>query len=107
MFRLMLAAGAFLFCLAVPATAQQIADPAYAPKLESPAYIEQGPHVVIDGAHRNFHTLDGRYAPFGKLLEADGYQVSALTTPLSAEVLASVNVLVIANAQWAAPGTSA
>ena len=107
MFRVVFAAGAFLFCLAVPATAQQIADSAYAPKLESPAYLDQGPHVAIDGAHRNFHTLDGRYAPFGKLLEADGYRVSALTTLLSAEALVSVNVLVVANAQWATPGTSA
>jgi hypothetical protein len=84
-----------------------VADPDYAPKLESPAYVEQGPHVALDAAHRNFHTLDGRYAPFGKLLEADGYKVSALTTPLSIETLAGVNVLVIANARSETPGTSA
>jgi len=107
MFNRLLAAGALLVCLSAPATAQQVADTGYAPTLESPAYIEQGPHVVVDGAHRNFHTLDGRYAPFGKLLEADGYSVSALTTPLSTETLAEVNILVIANAQSAMPGTSA
>ena len=107
MFNRLLAAGALLVCLSAPATAQQVADTGYAPTLDSPAYIERGPHVVVDGAHRNFHTLDGRYAPFGKLLEADGYSVSALTTPLSTEALAEVNILVIANAQSATPGTSA
>ncbi|MFA6115051.1 MAG: DUF4350 domain-containing protein [Sphingomonas sp.] len=107
MLKHLLAAGAAILCLSAPAAAQQIADPAYAPKLEAPAYTEQGPSVAIDDAHRNFHTLEGRYAPFGKLLEADGYKVSALTMPLSAEALATVTVLVIGNAQSAPPETSA
>ncbi len=101
------AAIAGLLLAAVSATAQQVADPAYAPMLENPAYGGQGPRVVIDAAHRNFHTLEGRYAPFGKLLEADGYRVSALAAPLSADTLMTMDVLVIANAQAATPGTSA
>lgn len=107
MSKLMLATLAALFLSALPATAQQMADPAYAPVIEHPAYAEQGPVVAIDEAHRNFHTLTGRYAPFAKLLGADGYRVSASTTPLSAEALVSMTVLVIANARAAPPETSA
>lgn len=102
-----LATLAAVFLSALPATAQQMADPAYAPVIEHPGYAEKGPVVAIDEAHLNFHTLAGRYAPFAKLLGADGYRVSASATPLSAEALASVNVLVIANARAAPPETSA
>lgn len=107
MFGRILAAGAVTLFLALPAAAQQVADPDYAPKLESPAYREEGPLVAIDEAHRNFHTIEGRYAPFARLLDTDGYRTSALKTPVSAEALAAVKILVIANARSAPPVASA
>lgn len=86
---------------------QQHADLRFRPKIRRPGYAGGGPVVVVDSAHRNFHVLDGRYAPFGKLLGADGYQLRDNTTGFSAQSLAGVDVLVIANARSSSPGDSA
>ena len=104
-----LAALALGLALAGTAVAQQQhADANFTPKVPHPAYAAaSGPVVAVDQAHRNFHTLDGRYAPFGKLLAADGYRLRASALPFSAQSLAGVNVLVIANALSATSGTSA
>jgi hypothetical protein len=81
------------------AGAQQVADPSFDPKVARPAYpTATGPRVLIDEAHHNFHTLSGNYRPFGRLLEADGYRVSANTRPFSGDTLRKCRVLVIANA---------
>ena len=71
---------------------------AYHPHLANPAYGLNGPVVAIDEAHSNFHTLGGRYAPFGALASADGYRVERSTVPFSPESLRGIDVLVIANA---------
>lgn len=89
---------AALLSLAAPAAAQQVVDPDFRPQVERPAYAVDGPVVVIDGAHHNFHTVDGQYAPFAALLRADGYQVRGGAEPFTAEGLAGIDVLVIANA---------
>ena len=102
-----LAALLLAFALTGTAVAQQDADSRFAPKVPHPAYAANGPVVAIDEAHRNFHTLEGRYAPFGKLLAADGYQVRASNAPFSARSLAGVNVLVVANAERPAKGADA
>ena len=83
-----------------PALAQQqMVDPDFRPTVERPAYAEgQGPVVVIDEAHANFHRLDGQYAPFAALLRADGYRVQAGTQAFDAGGLDGAEVLVIANA---------
>ncbi len=67
---------------------------------------------MIDEAHHNFHTAEGRYAPFAKLLRRDGYRVEAWRTPFGA--LRGVDVLVISNAlhkrnekDWSLPTPSA
>lgn len=85
--------------LSGPGFAQQAADPGYRPKVAEPAFADGGPVVAIDQAHRNFHVLDGRYAPFGALLRADGYRPKALVLPATAESLAGTGILVIANAE--------
>lgn len=78
---------------------QQLVDPDYRPTVERPAYpAEQGPVVVIDEAHANFHRMEGRYAPFAALLRADGYRVRAGTLAFDAGGLEGVDVLVVANA---------
>jgi len=106
-----LAAG--LACLPLPA--QQVADTAYAVTLAAPAYAANGPVVLLDEAHANFHTLDGRYLVFGKVLRQDGYQVRPSRVPFSAAALSGARVLVIANAlhpsnaggKWQLPTPSA
>jgi len=104
MHRFPLAAGvAALLLIPAPAAAQQVVDPDFRPSVERPAYAGEGPVVVIDGAHHNFHTVDGRYAPFAALLRADGYRVRGGTAPFAAEGLAGVDVLVIANAGAVGP----
>lgn len=96
-----LAAGLLALTLAAtPALAQQqMVDPDFRPTVERPVYAEgQGPVVVIDEAHANFHRLEGQYAPFAALLRADGYRVRAGTLAFDAGGLDGVDVLVIANA---------
>ena len=51
---------AALLLTAGPAAAQQVVDPDFRPEVERPAYAADGPVVVIDGAHHNFHTVDGQ-----------------------------------------------
>lgn len=77
----------------------QQADLAFEPPIPSPAYdVGLGPTVLIDDGHFNFHTADGRYAPFAKLLRRDGYVVGSLSEPASAQSLVPANIYVIANA---------
>jgi hypothetical protein len=75
---------------------------------------ETGPRVLVDAAHGNFHTIDGRFAAFARLLRADGYRVTSATQPISPALLAGTDVFVIANAvkggedaQWVLPTPSA
>lgn len=81
-----------------PAAAQQVADSSFDTSVARPAFTERHPVVVIDAAHRNFHTMDGRYQPFAALLRADGLRVQSGAAPFTAASLAGVDVLVIANA---------
>jgi hypothetical protein len=53
---------------------------------------------MIDEAHHNFHTAKGRYRPFVKLVESDGFVVRSNTTRFDSTGLAPARVLVIANA---------
>lgn len=77
----------------------QRADLTFEPSIPEPAYAEgAGPVVQIDEAHSNYHTADGRYAPFAKLLRRDGYVVRGLAEPATAETLVRGDVYVIANA---------
>lgn len=94
-----LSAFAFAALFAVPAArAQQVPDTMFVPKTGAAAYAAgAGPRVVIDGAHVNFHTVNGRYAPFARLATRDGYRVSGSTEPFTDAMLASVDILVIAN----------
>src|SRR5690242_4880870 len=81
------------------ALAQQVPDTAFAPRVEHPEYTaERGPRVLIDAAHLNFHTAEGGYAPFAKLLRLDGYRVGSNHEPFTAQALSNTDVLVIANA---------
>jgi hypothetical protein len=99
MSRLKLSAIAAVVLLAGAASAQQVADSGFDPAVERPRHrTGQGPRVAIDAAHLNFHTADGGYAPFAKLLRLDGYRVDSSQAPFAADMLARMEVLVIANA---------
>lgn len=82
-----------------------VADLDYLPPIANPAYAkDSGPVVRIDEAHRNYHTLEGRYAAFANLLKRDGYRLESSKSEFSAATLAGVNILVIANAEAAQSG---
>ena len=79
--------------------AQQGPDLNYNPEIANPAYHKgQGSLIFIDEGHHNFHTREGRYAPFANLLESDGYVVKSFTEKFTNENLKDIEILVIANA---------
>ena len=82
----------------VAVLAQQLPDPEFNTAVESPAYKKDGPRVMFDEAHHNFHTTEGRYKPFVDLLMNDGYRVIRNRQPFTKSTLSSFKVLVIANA---------
>lgn len=86
---------------------QQLADSAFDASVPYPAYASSHPRVAIDQAHRNVHTLDGRFRPLAELLRSDGYEVVANTEPFSAESLSGVDVLVVADALGGDTGETA
>src|SRR5689334_13625309 len=92
--------GLLAFALGCRAAPVQVANPNFEAKVDQPtvASSSEAPNICIDEAHHNFHTLEGRYAPFAEVLRADGYRVIASTKMLSSESLAGCDVLVIANA---------
>lgn len=88
-----------VFGAGAPVLAQQVADTAFSPPIEAPEYeLGRGPTVLIDAAHLNFHTADGRYLTFATLLRRDGYKVKANHDPFTSTGLSGVDILVIANA---------
>jgi len=78
--------------------AQQIADPNFDAKVAHPAYTKNGPKVLFDEAHNNFHTASGRYKPFADLITNDGYQITPNKEKFSAATLKGFDILVISNA---------
>jgi hypothetical protein len=81
------------------ATAQQVADTTFNPVLKKPEYGKgEGPVVLIDEGHNNFHTVDGRYLPFARLLRADGYQLKGFSGEFTYPMLIEARIVVIANA---------
>jgi len=80
-------------------TGQQVADTLYKPEIITPAYAEgKGPVVLIDEGHFNFHTRDGRYLPFARLLERDGYITRGYSGTFKLSKLKKGRILVISNA---------
>ena len=114
-FRLILVFPSALLLAAAPALPQQRADTTFQPVVENPTYpTGAGPVVLLDAAHHNFHTLDGRFLAFGRVLQADGYVVRSSEAPFSSTSLAGAAILVISNAlnernleDWSSPTPSA
>jgi hypothetical protein len=97
------------------ALAGQRPDPNFKPPINNPAYaLGMGPIVLIDEAHNNFHTKEGRYKSFADLLVRDGYVVLPHSTSFAKDTLEEADILVISNAlsdrnknKWALPVDSA
>ncbi len=91
-----------LILLLLPATilsAQQVADTSYNPPISEPMYYTgEGPGVFIDEGHHNFHTKDGRYLAFTRLLERDGYVVKNYEGLFEKSSLSKGKIMVISNA---------
>lgn len=117
MTRILLLAVGFAALLTTPAfgEAQQVSDDAFEFANSDPAFaLGQGPRVCIDEGHHNFHTADGRYKAFAKLLRGDGYVVDGFAGGFSRDGLSDCAVLVIANplateneSDWSYPHPSA
>jgi len=96
----------FLFCfLGLPGCASiapvdsQTGDDQWVPTVANPEFTrDDGPLVLVDAAHGNFHTIDGRFSAFAELLGLDGYWVHSADTKVTSELLKDAGVFVIANA---------
>ena len=107
-----------LIFLMLPVTfkAQQLPDTSYTFSIRQTAYQQgEGSVIFIDEAHNNFHTKDGGFFAFSKLLGQDGYQVLSLNKSITQiEILKDCKILVIVNAlnsinidDWFLPNPSA
>ena len=95
--------------------AQQLGDTSFKPKNTMRTFAtSQSPVVLLDEAHHNFHTMDGRYRPFVDILESDGYLVEKQAEKFTKATLARADILIISNAlhiknveNWDLPNYSA
>jgi hypothetical protein len=87
-----------LFLSASIASGQHLADPEYKLVVEHPAYAKNGPRVLFDEGHNNYHTSTNRYRPFADLMTLDGYRIVVNRQPFTKKSLESFKVLVIVNA---------
>ena len=89
----------FVICVVcVPISAQQSPDLEFNTSVENSAYKKEGPRVMFDEAHHNFHTVEGRFKPFVDLLLNDGYRVIRNRQAFTKAILSSFKILVISNA---------
>jgi len=101
--------------LSTPSKAQQVADTSFNPIVGAPAFkAGTGPTVVIDEGHHNFHTMNGRYLPFARVLQRDGYVVRPRGGRFTRTDLDRARILVVSNAlakenenDWSLPTPSA
>lgn len=79
--------------------AQQLVDSGYQVKNTQDYFLNtHRPRVLIDAAHANFHTLEGKYQPFAKVLRRAGFAVSSNQKSIDKELLKGADIFVIANA---------
>lgn len=96
--------------------AQQEPDMSFSFSISEPAYEKgSGPMLCVDSAHNNFHTLDGGFAPFARVMKEDGYKLKDINTPLNGtDDLVGCDVFIIVNplhesnlGNWVLPNPSA
>lgn len=96
--------------------AQQQPDTTFSINIKAPAFTNgDGPTICIDSAHNNFHTVDGGYAPFARVMKSDGYLVEDFNLLLeNIEGLSNCDIFMIVNplyesnvGNWVLPNPSA
>jgi hypothetical protein len=78
--------------------AQQVADSTFDTRVARPAFAKDGPRLLFDEAHFNFHATGGRYKVFADLVTHDGFRLTLNAERFTPARLAGFDVLVIANA---------
>ena len=73
-------------------------DPGFDAAVAEPAYSGDGPSVLFDEGHYNFHKSEGRYKPFADLIRSDGYRITVNTSRLNRKLLDGHDILISANA---------
>lgn len=111
-----------LFCVAhlsgftSTATADsQTGDTQWVPTVANPEFSQgEGPVVLVDAGHGNFHTIGGRFSAFADLLKLDGYRVQSAEAIVTPELLEQASIFVVSNAifggddaEWRLPIPSA
>lgn len=113
LFQILFILNSLLFLSTFSFGQQQIADSNFHYANKNPVYkTKRGPVITLDEAHFNYHTLGGRYYAFGRILEDDGYTLRAGQSAFTSAYLASMKILVVANAlpdtgEWKLPTKSA
>jgi len=105
----------FILFISISISAQQLGSISFTPKNTTKTFSPaESPLVLLDEAHHNFHTMDGRYQPFVKILRSDGYSVKKNKELFTKESLAGADILIISNAlsiknvkNWSLPNYSA
>ena len=96
MFMCVLLSSSYGYADPIPPT---IADPDFDATVRHPSFDRSnGPIVLIDEGHRNFHTANGRYKPVEKVLRNDGYRVGAHGGRFTEKSLSKADVLIVASA---------
>lgn len=96
--------------------AQQQPDTSFTFSIGESAYEKgEGPVLCIDSAHNNFHTLEGGFAPFARVMKEDGYNLKDFDSSLNeVDQLKACDVFIIVNplhesnvGNWVLPNPSA
>src|SRR5690606_6770358 len=75
---------------------QTLVDRGFDTSVGRPAFVgDDGPRVLFDEGHDNWHKASDRYAPAASVLENDGFRVAAHRGKFTADSLAGTDVLVI------------
>ncbi len=74
-------------------------DPKFDSSVKNPVYaFDQGPVILLDSAHHNFHVQEGFIAPFVKLANADGYRTVIGAKSFTTEYLSEYDIVMIITA---------
>jgi hypothetical protein len=77
-------------------TMQPGAESLVLPAIARPAYAPgEGPVVMVDEGHYNFHVFEGSDRPFLEYLRRDGYRVQRLNSAFTPELLRAGDILVV------------
>lgn len=78
------------------AEAQTLVDTAFDASVDDPLFSDgEGPLVLFDEGHNNWHTASGRYAPAADVLRNDGFRVAVHGGEFSARSVADASVLIV------------